>query len=365
MTRLDQQISFLLEADKLKQVTRAYTLLDQSRQENTAEHSWHVAVWAMIHGPQIDPTADIDRVMAMLLLHDLVEIDVGDHPIHLKTDWEAVAAAEDAAAKRLFGLLPANQADTFLAIWREFEAAVTKEARLAKLIDFTQPIFQVLCAPSPNPEHVAIVQENVLRGRARDLGTRWPDAASAAQAILAGDPPPDNALTRTLAFLSTLDQLKSVNRATLISGGTRRENSAEHSWHLALMALVLGDEVNGVTPSRVARMMLLHDVVEIDAGDNPIFADYDAAQMQAQEEAAADRIFGLLPKPISSDLRALWDEFEANDTPEARFAKSLDRFQPPLMNLTTGGGSWVEYSVTFDMVVERVGSKIATGAPWL
>ncbi|WP_255449584.1 HD domain-containing protein [Shimia ponticola] len=364
MTRLDQQIAFLMEADKLKQVTRANTLLDQSRQENTAEHSWHVAIWAVLHGHDIDPAADIGRVIAMLLIHDLVEIEVGDHPIHLVTDWDAVAKAEDAAAERIFRLLPEDQAGVFLGLWREFEAAETPDARLAKIIDTTQPIFQVLRAEPWDPSHVAIVRENLSTGRARNLARRWPEAAETAKALLAGQPTPDNRLARTLDFLSDIDRLKSVDRATLISGGARRENSAEHSWHLALMALVLATDAK-VSAAEVVRMMLVHDIVEVDAGDNPIFASYDPADMAMQELAAADRLFGLLPAPLNADLRAVWDRFEANATAEARFAKSLDRFQPPLMNLNTGGGSWVEYNVTFDMVAERVGAKIASGAPWL
>ena len=117
--------------------------------------------------------------------------------------------------------------------------------------------------------------------------------------------------------------------------------------------------------TRVIKMLILHDLVEIDAGDNPIFGSYDTADMEAQEQLAADRIFGILPKDLRDDLRATWEEFEANETPTARFAKSLDRFQPPMQNLAAGGGSWVEYNVTEAQFVEKVGRKIQTGAPGL
>ena len=173
-------------------------------------------------------------------------------------------------------------------------------------------------------------------------------------------------LDAQLAFLAEADALKSVNRATLLHDGSRRENSAEHSWHIALHALVLGDQAgDGVSIDRVIRMLLLHDLVEIDAGDAPIHGDFDAAEMEAKERAAADRLFGLLPADQGADLRALWEEFEAATSPDAIFAKSLDRVQPVLSNLYSGGGSWREYNVTMDQIDSRVGAKVARGAPAL
>jgi putative hydrolase of HD superfamily len=173
-------------------------------------------------------------------------------------------------------------------------------------------------------------------------------------------------LDRQIAFLNEADRLKSVLRGTTLCDASRFENSAEHSWHLTLYALVLADQAGpGVDITRVIKMLILHDLVEIDAGDNPIFGDYDAAAMEAQEAAAADRIFGLLPDDLRHDLRSTWDEFEANETPTAQFAKSLDRFQPPMQNLQSNGGSWVTYDVTEAQFVEKVGQKIAVGAPGL
>ncbi|MFV8557472.1 MULTISPECIES: HD domain-containing protein [Sulfitobacter] len=173
-------------------------------------------------------------------------------------------------------------------------------------------------------------------------------------------------LEQQIAFLNEADKLKSVTRGTLLCDASRAENSAEHSWHLTLYALVLADQAGpDVDITRVIKMLILHDLVEIDAGDNPIFGSYDTADMEAQEQLAADRIFGLLPNDLRDDLRATWEEFEANETPTARFAKSLDRFQPPMQNLAAGGGSWVEYNVTEAQFVEKVGRKIQTGAPGL
>lgn len=177
-------------------------------------------------------------------------------------------------------------------------------------------------------------------------------------------------LAQQLAFLDEADRLKGVLRATTVMGGARPENSGEHSWHLALYALVLADQAGpGVDINRVIRMLLIHDLVEIDTGDVPIHANngqsHGSADVLAAEQAAADRIFGILPSDIADDLRALWEEFEAAETPDAIFAKSLDRVQPVMQNMAAGGGTWSTYGVTFDQLESRVGAKVARGAPAL
>jgi putative hydrolase of HD superfamily len=177
-------------------------------------------------------------------------------------------------------------------------------------------------------------------------------------------------LDAQFAFLNEADRLKSVLRATTLVDGSRPENSGEHSWHLALYALVLADQAGpDVSIDRVIRMLLIHDLVEIDVGDVPIHSAngqaHASVETQAAEARAADRIFGLLPPDIGDRLRALWEEFEAAETPDARFAKSLDRLQPVMANLMSGGGTWTTYNVTFDQLEARVGEKIARGAPRL
>jgi len=177
-------------------------------------------------------------------------------------------------------------------------------------------------------------------------------------------------LEAQFAFLNEADRLKSVLRATTLVDGSRPENSGEHSWHLALYALVLADQAGpGVDINRVIRMLLIHDLVEIDVGDVPIHSAngtaHASAETQAAEARAADRIFGLLPNDLRDDLRNLWEEFEAAQTPDARFAKSLDRVQPVMANLMSGGGTWTTYAVTSDQLDARVGTKIALGAPAL
>jgi len=167
-----------------------------------------------------------------------------------------------------------------------------------------------------------------------------------------------------IAFLNEADRLKEQLRATPILSNTRPENSAEHSWHIMLYALTLAEHANRpIRIERVLKMLLLHDIVEIDAGDAPIHGDHDPAEQEAKEIAAAERIFGLLPADQREEFRNLWEEFEAAESDDAIFAKSIDRVQPVISNLETGGGSWIDYNVTAAQLETRVGIKVRRGAP--
>ena len=167
-----------------------------------------------------------------------------------------------------------------------------------------------------------------------------------------------------IAFLNEADKLKDQLRATPILSNTRPENSAEHSWHIMLYALTLAEHANRpIRIDRVLKMLLLHDIVEIDAGDAPIHGDHDPAEQEAKEIAAAERIFGLLPADQRDEFRSLWEEFEAAESDDAIFAKSIDRVQPVISNLETGGGSWIDYNVTAAQLESRVGVKVRRGAP--
>jgi putative hydrolase of HD superfamily len=177
-------------------------------------------------------------------------------------------------------------------------------------------------------------------------------------------------LAAQFAFLDEADKLKSVLRANTLADGSRRENSGEHSWHLALYALVLADHAPaGVNIDRVLRMLILHDLVEIDVGDVPIHSlngqAHGSAETQAAEARAAARIFGMLPGDLGDDLLTLWQEFEVATSPDAMFAKALDRVQPVMQNLASGGGTWKDYGVTAAQLDARVGVKIARAAPQL
>lgn len=156
------------------------------------------------------------------------------------------------------------------------------------------------------------------------------------------------------AFLTECLKLSEIFRQALLPVSRRRENDAEHSWHLCLMAITLAEHSNQpIDLARVLKMLIIHDIVEIDAGDT--YA-YDTARMVGQyerEQKAADRIFGLLPAEQGAELRACWEEFEAKQTPEAKFAAAVDRLQPILLNILSGGEKWREHGVTRKMVIAR------------
>ncbi|MCO5397581.1 HD domain-containing protein [Ralstonia soli] len=173
-------------------------------------------------------------------------------------------------------------------------------------------------------------------------------------------------LQRQLAFLREIDRLKTVIRKSPLIDQSRRENSAEHSWHLAMYALVLSEHAAApVDVLRVVKMLLIHDIVEIDAGDVPFHEPSTHAGQAEREQLAAERIFALLPDAQAAELRSLWFEFEAGDSNDARFAKALDRFQPMVHNAATEGGTWVEFEVTEAQVIARGKPPIERGAPTL
>ena len=172
-------------------------------------------------------------------------------------------------------------------------------------------------------------------------------------------------LADQLGFVLEVDRLKSVIRRGYVADGSRRENTAEHSWTLALMAIVLAEHAGEpVDVARVVRMVVIHDLVEVDAGDTYVYDEAGRASKDAREEAAADRLYGLLPPDQGAELRALWDEFEHGTGPNARFARSVDRFAGFLLNHASGGLAWRENDVTADRV-RGVNSSIDAGSPGL
>lgn len=173
-------------------------------------------------------------------------------------------------------------------------------------------------------------------------------------------------LGRQLAFIRELDKLKSVSRRISLIDRSRLENTAEHSWHLGAMASILAEYAPPATDlPRVVEMLLVHDVVEIDAGDTFAFDAVANAGKSDRETKAALRLFGLLPDDVGARLRALWDEFEENITPTSRFANALDRLQGLLMNDAPGdGGTWRIHGVSRSQVLARM-APIEAGAPAL
>lgn len=162
-------------------------------------------------------------------------------------------------------------------------------------------------------------------------------------------------LARQLRFVVEIDRLKSVSRRTLLMDGSRYENDAEHSWHLAIMAALLAEHANATSLdlARVIRMVLVHDIVEIDAGDTYCYDDAAHEGKAERERQAAERIFSLLPADQAGEWRSWWDEFEERRTPEARFAAALDRLQPLMHNYWTDGSVWRQHGVRSGKVMER------------
>ena len=172
-------------------------------------------------------------------------------------------------------------------------------------------------------------------------------------------------LQQRIDFIKAIDALKDVQRKTYLLSESRWENSAEHSWAVATFALTLADYAKpGTDINRVIHMLLLHDIVEVDAGDALLYDEAARAAKAIEEVAAADRIFGLLPSPQSEEFRAIWDEFEAEETNEAQFAAALDRMIPLIHNLNTRGRAWQENSVTYTQIFAK-NKKIERASPAL
>ncbi len=163
-------------------------------------------------------------------------------------------------------------------------------------------------------------------------------------------------------FILEIDKEKNILRQTHLSGGGRRENDAEHAWHMAVMVWLLREYANEpLDLAKTMMMVLIHDVVEIDAGDTYAYDAAGKATAHDREEKAAERLFGLLPEDQGRELRALWEEFEEYETPEARFAHTMDNFQPMLLNDSNGGGDWKEHGIRRSQTEKR-NEKTGTGS---
>lgn len=160
-------------------------------------------------------------------------------------------------------------------------------------------------------------------------------------------------IEQQLQFIREIDKVKNIYRQTYLADGQRKENDAEHSWHIALMAVLLKEYVPGVDVTKVIVMVLIHDLVEIDAGDTYAYDSKGAETKRAREVEAAERIFGLLPREQGEYFRELWEEFEEYETKEAKYAHLLDNFQPLLLNDASGGISWKEHGVKKSQIYKR------------
>lgn len=164
---------------------------------------------------------------------------------------------------------------------------------------------------------------------------------------------PEN-LLKQIEFIKEIDKVKYIQRKTKLFNSDRNENDAEHSWHLALMAIVLMEHSNkSIDLLKVIKMVLIHDIVEIDAGDTFIYDTQKNHSNTDEERLAANRIFGMLPTAQAEELIAIWEEFEAGETDEAKFAKTMDRLEPLLQNTSNNGGTWKEFDVSYEKVHQK------------
>jgi putative hydrolase of HD superfamily len=161
-------------------------------------------------------------------------------------------------------------------------------------------------------------------------------------------------LVKQIEFLKEIDKLKYIQRRTKLFNSDRNENDAEHSWHLAMMAIILAQHSNTeIDVLKVLKMLLIHDIVEIDAGDTFIYDTQKSHTNTDEERLAAERIFGILPAEQAAEYIAIWNEFEESQTDEAKFARSMDRLEPLLQNASNNGGTWQEFDVDFATVYEK------------
>ncbi|KMZ53399.1 HD domain-containing protein [Dorea sp. D27] len=161
-------------------------------------------------------------------------------------------------------------------------------------------------------------------------------------------------LEQQFEFIREIDKEKFIGRQTYLSDGKRKENDAEHAWHMAIMTLLLSEYANEeIDVLKTVSMLLIHDIVEIDAGDTYAYDEAAKATQEAREQQAADRIFGLLPEDQSRRMRSLWEEFEERKTPEARFARAMDNIQPVMLNAATDGKAWKEHKVRLEQILKR------------
>ena len=326
---LSARLDLLIWADILKSAPSGLTLTDGTRREFRGEAAWHRALWAMVFARDLRAWgADPDRVRDSFL-------------------W-------DEAARAASGALLASR-----------PVLSAAEMRAAERIHTARDLFQALFSVTLSRAERDALRASLSTGEAAFLADDWPEAHVHATGLVDRTPLGSTPEFRErLAFLMEADLLKSVTRGTPLCDNSRKERSGEHSWHVSWSALLFSDyAAEPVDLSEVVAMLMIHDLVEIDAGDAPIHGDHDAAALAIAEDRAATRIFGLLPAPQGAVLRALWDRFEAAESSEAVFAKALDRVHPVLCNLETGGGTWREYDVTLEQLETRVGVKVRRGAP--
>lgn len=372
------RLRFFLATDALKETRRANWIYSSARFETVAEHNWHTLLLAMLLADAAPEDVDHNHVRDLLIVHDLVEVYAGDTPI-----WDDVARAteaerEHAAGERLMALLPDDIFPRFDPLWREYQAQETAEARFGRAIDTLHPVLMSWSEGGQGHSNGAITPAKLIE-RKRPTIERYPLLWELVthviqQAVDRGSLPSDAAVRRRdvareadgstmsglherLAFFLATDRLKEERRANFILAHPRQESVAEHCWHVSLLAMLLADCASGgVDIDRVADLLIVHDLVEVYAGDTRIDDLEGQSTAAVREAAAATQLLALLPEPSRLRFARLIDEFQRQQSEEARFARAIDTLHPTMLTWVDGAHEHPDHEhapVSPSIVIER------------
>ena len=356
MLDLHDRLAFFLATDALKETRRANWIYSRQRRETVAEHSWHTLLLAMLFADAAPDGINHNHVRDLLIVHDLVEVYAGDTPLWEDVLQSGAAERELLAGERLMSLLPDDIFPRFDPLWREFQEQKTEEARFARAIDTLHPVIMSWSRGGHGHSNGDITPARLFE-RKRPTIEAYPHLwgcllQTVQDAVDCGMLPPDHLVEQgrtaeltpesqdflgRLEFFLVADQLKNVERGNLILSQPRRETVAEHCWHVSLLGMLLADCAPvDIDSDRVADLLIVHDLVEVYAGDTDIevyLADPDS--VLEREAEAARKLLGLLPAEPRVRFETLIEEFQAQATPEARFARAIDTLHPTMM-------TWVE-----------------------
>lgn len=376
MIDLHARLTFFLATDALKELQRANWVHSTPRFENVAEHSWHAALLAMLFADAAPEGTDHSHVRDLLVVHDLVEVYAGDTPI-----WDDILRASEAEREELGGaqlmaMLPEVVFSRFDALWREFQAQETEEARFSRAIDTLHPLVMSWTEGGHGHANAGITPSLLLERKRPTIAgytVLWELVTRIIQdAVDRGALPPDEAIQRNevpnaldsvnsqpdlhsrLRFFLVTDKLKELERANRIHMVSRLETVAEHSWHAMLLAILFSDAArDGVDHGQVGDLLVIHDLVEVYAGDTPLWnLDLQGSEIE-RERKAGERLMAMLPDDVKQRFDSLWREFQAQQTAEARFTRAIDSLHPIILSWTEGGHGHPEHEFSPSWLIER------------
>lgn len=354
MSEFAARLEFFTEAGRLKSTRRANWVRGEQRFESVAEHVWHTTLLAMLFADTAPPGIDLDRVRDLLIVHDLVEVYGGDLPMWDQTDTASMESREWAAGERLMALLPQAQRQQFDPLWKEFQRQETLESRFARAIDAIHPMIVSWYPPAIGHQRRKEITPTRIVGRKHpDIGdfpalwdvAEWLIVNAVHEGLIQGDDTSDAMLLRRsvapelvhrLEFFIETDRLKSLPRENWLRHDERHETVAEHVWHATLLAMLLAD----VAPPEadidtILDMLVVHDLVEVYAGDISFWDQMPFDEVVAREMAAGERLVSLLPMYVRERFDLLRREFQAQETVEARFARAVDTLHPMIISWET------------------------------